>query len=856
MKKLITAIILITITTALSSGMAAYANDDTEVLSATLTVQESNVIKPADKSMLGFNNDASWYRDAAYAYGTSSAVRPEFKSMLDEYGFEVPMLRAFIHHRDLDWKTLIGPESGRTGSGYSHTYTYGLAEWIKFMQQASPDIDFTFAINIHDDAHDLADLVRFLTLMPDDPNAVGSDGVNWAAKRMEYGIINPVPLCCLELGNEYDNECYVGGNASSDGIIDYEKMQYYIDRCNDIIPALRAVNPNVKLAVSACSQPKIGGVNEDVSKVNWKQWNGTVIPELGPKADYIVLHYYTSTTNNFGYFWDYENIDVHINTYVNQLPQEHRPQVFVSEYAIWRDLDDINDVSLRDKWTDLKAALAMGELVNRFFNMTEVGIASHHAFMSSSSTAAAYGGTGWGVIRPFDGGDYVLTALGEYYQLATRAAGGNVVYSALSGNTYAHWSTKYEDRTNQMITSTAFLEEDGYLNILLVNRNETYAQQIEFDAEGSYILESESVITNPDVNAANNPDNENLVYSETKLHTGSDLFEQYTVPPQSVVVLRLRPSDITSAVLSNIELSTDRQYVKNSTARVTARKPFTLYCTLAQNGALAQASNLTMYILDDNGKLCYYDQRDDIVRLRTAFSASLPAEGTYTMYIGSGSITEQITLECISESASQVNITSVSTDPLSESGVLSLVVYDEALYGKSAVMEIKNKSAGELTWWSSCTLEAYISEEFTMPHWSPSGEYELSITWDSGTASRSFTHTKQDEAVRITSLPMIEGSLATVESLASSSAAELTLRTLTDETVLAKVFLAFYDDNSNLLRCFASDATEVSPDATSVSVQISDLPQCELHAKLYVWANDTLAPLTDVYILQQKEGDR
>ena len=92
--------------------------------------------------------------------------------------------------------------------------------------------------------------------------------------------------------------------------------------------------------------------------------------------------------------------------------------------------------------------------------------------------------------------------------------------------------------------------------------------------------------------------------------------------------------------------------------------------------------------------------------------------------------------------------------------------------------------------------------------------------------------------------------------MASQSAAELTLRSLTGETVSARVLLAFYDDKSNLVRCFVSDVAEVTPDGTAVAVEISGLNGDEIHAKLYVWENNILTPLTDAYILQQKEGDR
>ncbi len=833
-----------------------------ETLNATLAVNESVVLKEADKTMFGFNTDSNWQTENAAAYGVSGNSRPELKEALDKYGFKVPMLRAFLYYKNLNWKDLVGPVDDRTGDSYSRIYTYGLVEWIKGMKELNEDIEFVFAVNVDDSEENLADLIRFLTLTPGDENAIGSDDINWPAKRIEYGLVEPVKIRCIELGNEYDNQCYAvtednpTGAAGPQYDYDLEKRDHYVARCNAIIPAMRAVNPDVKLSVVASSQPSAGIKGTE----NYFQWNGKIIPELGPKADYVVVHYYpTDDLSNFGYFWDYERLGYQVEKFINELPAEDRPQVFISEYALWRDLNDVQDPELRDRWSDMHAALIMGELLNRFNNQTSVGLAAHHTFMAGASTKDSYS-QHWGVLRPFDGGDYVLSPSGEYYKMATDAAEGVIVESTLGGNDYATWkTTDLGDSAGvyngvpgkKKITSTAFLQEDGSLNLLLVNRNAEITQNINFTslAGREYCLESETVLNSENVRDTNNYDNDHLVYAKTNAFSGNETFTSYAVTPETVAVLKLRPKNTAFGGQTNIEVKLDGKAVKGGNAQVEQNKSFGVFCTLLRNGQAADADSVFMTITDEYGNLCYFNEQGNINRARTAFDVILSDVGEYTMTLKSGAASETVILDC--RTAQPEPVAEILT---ADAKGISAVICDEEVLGKMATVEVQNAISGEICYWDTAVAKRTMTAKYEMPKWAPSGEYNVIITVDGKTAQKTFTYGK-NEKVGIVSLQKTDGSRVTVESLLQADTVEIMLKSQSANGFETDVTVAFYDENGRLVQSAMAKGT-AEEGGTKVTITVPELPETAKHAKMFIWESGVMSPLTDIYLIAEKEGER
>ena len=96
----ITTISLILAITMLCPVVAMGANDAkaaSEVVSTTININENNVIKPADKRLLGFNNDSNWHNAGSVSEGSSSMTNFEFGDVFHQYGMKVPLVRGFFH---------------------------------------------------------------------------------------------------------------------------------------------------------------------------------------------------------------------------------------------------------------------------------------------------------------------------------------------------------------------------------------------------------------------------------------------------------------------------------------------------------------------------------------------------------------------------------------------------------------------------------------------------------------------------------------------------------------------------------------------------------------------------------------
>lgn len=129
--------------------------------------------------------------------------------------------------------------------------------------------DETIDTQILDNAiNNALDLIRFWNCEVDDPRAIGSDGTNWAQRRVECGFSEPVKIHCWELGNEL----YLR-HLSADAYITLSK--HFID-------AVKEVFPEEKLAVHTAY----------ISY--YPNWMFKIIEELGNDVDYITTHnYYT-----------------------------------------------------------------------------------------------------------------------------------------------------------------------------------------------------------------------------------------------------------------------------------------------------------------------------------------------------------------------------------------------------------------------------------------------------------------------------------------------------------------------------------------------------------------------------------
>ena len=291
-----------------------------------LEIDENQIVRKIDNSLLGYAIEGgNWSSDyyGAVVYKNSNQWKPEFLELAAKLGLKTIRFGGYTTNYEF-WKCSLGDTENRIpvyapspAWDTSKPYWRNGIEYIgpmerlqlaeTFNKDASvimcvnmwsylPDIDYgkkyttpiTPAQIVKTDSSnvkyidysalktatdDIIDFIRFCTLMPDDERAVGSDGINWAQRRTELGHAEPYNIDIWELGNELYHR---GINGS-----------LYVNMCKYMIPLIREVFPDVKLAVH---------IDATGNSSNWREY---VIKNLADKTDYIAIHsYYSYSTVN------------------------------------------------------------------------------------------------------------------------------------------------------------------------------------------------------------------------------------------------------------------------------------------------------------------------------------------------------------------------------------------------------------------------------------------------------------------------------------------------------------------------------------------------------------------------------
>ena len=223
---------------------------ETTTVNTTVTVNENNIIKESNRLLLGWNDDAGWQGRLT----ESAVLEDSFYEPFLKNGLNVPIIRGFFH--SIDWTISIDGENGERGyNAFAGEIKYGLAEWIKSYQKITPDCQFVITVNFQDDPENIANMVRYLTLNPTDEKAVDENGVNWAQKRVDAGIRQPVPMACFEFGNEWDMNVdtveEVNGKKVAPDLL--EGAYTYITYCREVNNKIKDVNPDAKTSILSYS---------------------------------------------------------------------------------------------------------------------------------------------------------------------------------------------------------------------------------------------------------------------------------------------------------------------------------------------------------------------------------------------------------------------------------------------------------------------------------------------------------------------------------------------------------------------------------------------------------------------------
>jgi alpha-L-arabinofuranosidase len=338
---------------------------------------------------------------------------------------------------------------------------------------------------------DYADLAEFLT---GDGSVNINGGENWAQKRIELGIVEPVKVAIWELGNELDLK------------VSKYTPQYYIDKSLPAITAIKGVCPDAKFAAIGATAPWSG-------TRDWRGWNTAVLQGLGNQVDYLTFHPYygrvQSAMNN-------------MENYMNEMKQQiltstgsDRIKLYVSEHGVYP--SDVNDQTTWTQTYDLKGTLATGAFIGRLFKRTDVAFSTTHAF----------NGGPWRIIsRDQTLNSRYTSGIAEMTSAFYKAVGERVVKSTLTGDNIVN------------LEPTAMLTNNG-LNLVIFNLDPDIKRDLNFNFSLSpYKLKKEVIVTADALDSFNSLTEKKINTTEKEL-SNSGVFSSYTIPEKSMVVLYL-----------------------------------------------------------------------------------------------------------------------------------------------------------------------------------------------------------------------------------------------------------------------------------------------------------------------------
>lgn len=470
----------------------ALENAEIIATTATITVDENSVVKDADKNLLGFAFTwGYWPMRATMEDGDNLNVSQNFINVAKSAGIRLPLNRSAW----MKWKEAIGPLANRTLQGNPKVkQRMGIVEWVTLVRSIDPAAEFILSPNFEQEtAQDHADLAEFLT---GDGSVNINGGENWAQKRIELGIVEPVKVVIWELGNEVDIK------------INIFTPQYYVDKARLTIEAIKGVDPDAKFAACGATAPWSG-------KRDWRSWNTIILQSLGSQIDYLTFHPY------------YKRVQSSMNSmenYMNEMKQQilastgsDRIKLYVSEHGVWpMNLDD------RTTWTqthDLKGTLATGAFIGRLYKRPDVAFSTTHAFGASGPWGAIY--------RDPTVNSRYTTGIAEMTNAFYNAVGQKVVKVSTTG----------KDTVN--LETTAMLTDQG-MNLVIFNLEPDKKRDLKFkySSDDAYKLVKEVIVTADALDAYNTLGNKKITTTET-LVSDKRAFTRYLMPEKSMVVLYL-----------------------------------------------------------------------------------------------------------------------------------------------------------------------------------------------------------------------------------------------------------------------------------------------------------------------------
>lgn len=400
----------------------------------SLNINESNVIRNVPKELYGVNFEWGG-QHGIYMTADNTDFNPSY---IEAHRGIVPIARAAgISSQIIDWKGAVGDYSQRTKQKFWHfdpsIIYYGPVEWINSVKtMMNGDAKFIYAINLPkpdgsgDSIEDIKDLVRFMTLMPDDPKAIGSDGVNWAQKRIDCGIAEPVDIYAWELGNELDNEFQgIGGYT----------VDQYINMCKPVIAAINEIQPQAKISMHV----------QTIKSNGWSNWHQQILDAVGDDIDYLSEHiYYDPAMDN-----DYNTINGIISD-IESAGYKDMIQVIVTEHGAVNTESSGDSFGFRLPHT-MEGVLSTSDFYTTMISKKEIAAANYHSIYSSS----------WATCWIDDDATVHRTASADLLEIYNQYGVGNAVECSISG-----FNTGEKTQID-----VAAIKTDVGINLIVTNAN-------------------------------------------------------------------------------------------------------------------------------------------------------------------------------------------------------------------------------------------------------------------------------------------------------------------------------------------------------------------------------------------------
>lgn len=507
MKRKIAAVVAATLCTSFVCAAPLVLAEEKQQ-TAYMYIDENEVVKSIESTMYGINYEwGGTETESILLKKGTTEINPEYIKAFDGC---LPQGRtAGMSANRLFWKGAIGDMEDRTlqkfWSNSPRKQTFGPVEWFTANLTVDPNTSFIYTVNLYDTQENIADLVEFLR---GDGTVNYNGGVNWAQKRIELGLEEPINIMAFELANEID--------AGSEGAWNSDR---YVAACRRTIRTIRSVDPDAKIAVMRMT----GGTAQ-----TFPEWHRKLLRELGDEIDYIAAHHYPG----FKYVVDIitSNVGV-IAKDIKTITGDDRIKIMLTECSMYP--DDMNTwgtPGYRSPHT-MKGVLTTAEFYLRASYFTPIATSSYHALNSAN----------WAVVYEYNG-KVERTAIGDLIRMSARNFVGDNLKVEQSQFVY----NEPDNEKPENLAGAAIRTEDG-INLFLMNQHGTKGTfQFEF-SDGKYKAVKMSQISGPDLYSDKYQQYQEITYIEDQeIDTG--LLTSYTVPPYSVTVLNLVPCEDENAV--------------------------------------------------------------------------------------------------------------------------------------------------------------------------------------------------------------------------------------------------------------------------------------------------------------------